>query len=313
MTLRHVVPCLGFAGALLSISAARAQLSDTQSATAVITAVPKHGEAVAKVPESAIEVKVDGRKVEPLSWQAYGNGPVQMVLLLDNSARTSFGRNLGDLRNFIQKLPPNVAVAVAYMQNGRSVFDAPFSSNHEEAAKSLHLPGGSPGSNGSPYFCLEDLAKHWPEPRGDSRREVLMITDGVDRYSLRFDPNNPYIRAAIHSSQRAGLVVSSIFYKNQGGLSGSFYANSSGQNYLLQVADATGGQSFYQGTINPVSLTPFLSEFERGLENQYELSVPVKPEKHVEYTSLKVKTQVGSVKLRVPNQIAVQPRSVSAN
>ena len=34
-----------------------------------------------------------------------------------------------------------------------------------------------------------------------------MVTDGVDYYELRFDPEDPYVQAAIKDSAKAGLVV----------------------------------------------------------------------------------------------------------
>ncbi len=45
---------------------------------------------------------------------------------------------------------------------------------------------------------------------GDSnvRREVIMVTDGVDRYSGgRFDPEDPYVQAAISDAQKAGVIA----------------------------------------------------------------------------------------------------------
>ena len=283
-----------------------AQAEGSQPAAGtVVTVLPKSGDAVAAVPATSLEVKVDGKKVQPLAWHPYGEGEVQLVMLIDDSARTSFGRNLDDLSKFVQSLPPNVAVAIAYMQNGASVFSGPFSKDHEAVAKTLHLPGGSPGSNASPYFCLQDLAKRWPAAPSASRREVLMITDGVDEYNLRYDPEDPYVRAAIDASSRAGLVIFSIYYRDQGRLSRNFYETNAGQNYLFQVADATGGNVYYEGLSNPVSFSPFLTDLTRRLDNQYELAVPVKPEKKLAYADLKVKTDVGAVKLKAANRVVV--------
>ena len=275
------------------------------AASTVVTVLPKSGDAVAPVPQSALQVKVDGKTVQPLTWHPYGQGEVQLVLLIDDSARTSFGRNLDDLANFANSLPPNVSLGVAYMQNGAAVFAGPLSKDHASVAKTLHLPGGAPGSNASPYFCLQDLARRWPAPPSAARREVLMITDGVDEYNLRYDPEDPYVRAALDAANRAGLVIFSIYYRDQGRLSRSFYETDAGQNYLTQVADATGGNLYYEGTINPVSFTPFLTDLTRRLQNQYELGVPVRPEKKVSYADLKLKSDVGSIKLRAANRIAV--------
>ncbi len=286
---------------------------ETQAASqTIVTALAKGREATPVIPETALEVKVDGKKVQPLTWQPYGQGEVQLVLLLDNSARTSFGRNIEDLSSFIQTLPPNVSIGVAYMENGAAVFSSPISKNKADIAKSVHLPGGSPGSNASPYFCLQDLAKRWPAAPSAARREVLMITDGVDEYNPRYDPQDPYVLAAIDSANRAGLVIFSIYYRDQGRFGSSFYETDAGQNYLSQLADATGGNFYYEGLTNPVSLTPFLSDLKTRLNNQYELSVPVRPDKKVSYADLKLKTDIGSLKLKAANRVVVQPAGAVA-
>ncbi len=299
--------------ALLTATGARAQDEGAPaSAQTVVTVLPKGNEAAAPVPQSSLKVEVDGKTVQPSDWHPYGKGEVQLVLLIDNSARTSFGRNLQDLSKFIENLPPNVSADVAYMQNGVAVMSGALSKDHANVAARLHLPGGSPGSNASPYFCLQDLAKRWPAGPSAARREVLMITDGVDPYNVRYDPENPYIQATLDATNRAGLVVYSIYWRDQGGLSGTFYETNAGQNYLTQVADATGGNLYYQGLTNPVSFLPFLADFSRRLENQYELGMPVKAEKKESYASLKVKTDVGGLKLTAPQRVAVAPAGVAA-
>ncbi len=296
---------LGLAALLATGTPASAQNEGPASATTIVTVLPKRGDAVVPVPESSLEVKVNGKKVTPTAWQPYGQGEVQLVLLIDNSARTSFGRNLDDLAQFIQALPPNVAVGIAYMQNGAAIFGGPMSTDHAAEARLLHLPGGSPGSNASPYFCLQDLAKRWPAPLSAARREVLMITDGVDEYNLRYDPEDPYVHAAIDAANRAGLVLFSIYYRDQGRLGRSFYETNAGQNYLFQVADATGGNVYYEGLINPVSFQPFLMDLTRRLQNQYELGVPVTPQKKANFDDLKIKTDVSGVNVRAANRVVV--------
>ncbi len=66
------------------------------------------------------------------------------------------------------------------------------------------------------YFCLSDLAKRWPSQDPAARREVVMVTDGVDNYQRQFDPEDPYVQAAIADSLRAHLVVYALYWKNQG-------------------------------------------------------------------------------------------------
>jgi hypothetical protein len=194
------------------------------------------------------------------------------------------------------------------MQNGAAVFSTPMSTDHKAVLRGLHLPVGSPGSNASPYFCLQDLAKHWPAPPSQARREVLMITDGVDEYNLRYDPDDPYVHAAIDASNAAHLVIFPIYFRNEGRLSRSFYETNAGQNYLFQVADATGGNVYYEGLSNPVSFIPFLEDLSERFKNQYELGVPVSPERKMSYADLRIKANLpDGAKLRAADRLAVPP------
>ena len=310
-SLAPAAPRLALKAALLLGSVFGFILCSTASAlhaqeevSAIVTAMPKSGEAPA-IPQSQIQVSVDGKQTPPSLWRPYRNGPVELVLLIDSSLRTSMGRNLEDISQFLSGLPPNVTVGVAYMQNGAAVFSSPMTADHAAAAKLLHLPGGSPGSSASPYFCLSDLAKRWPAPRSEARREVLMITDGVDPYNLRYDPEDPYLHAAVSDTQRAGMVVYSIYYRDQGRLSGSYYETNAGQNYLTQVADETGGRLFYEGSSNPVSFKPFFDDLTRRIGNQYELSFSPKQGKKDSFVSLKVKSAVSGIKIDAPQHVAV--------
>ncbi|RRA48962.1 hypothetical protein D1Y84_12435 [Acidipila sp. EB88] len=294
----------------MSLPAAFAQGEGAAAvATTIVTALPKGGEAAPPVPQSSFTLKVDGKAVQPTIWQPYGQGEVQLVLLIDNSLRTSFARNLEDLANFINALPPNISIGIAYMQNGAALFNQPFTKDHAAAAKTLHIPAGTAGSNASPYFCLQDLARRWPAAQSGARREVMMITDGVDEYNLRYDPEDPYVRAAVDDSNRSGMVVFPVYFRDQGRLGNSRYETDAGQNYLFQVADATGGNMYYEGLSNPVSLTPFLQDLTRRLQNQYELGVPVKPEKKVTFADLKLKTENGAMKLKAANRVVVPAAS----
>lgn len=58
-----------------------------------------------------------------------------------------------------------------------------LTSDHVQAAKSVRLPFATPGANASPYFSLADLIKRWPET--GTRREVIMVSDGIDRFGGR--------------------------------------------------------------------------------------------------------------------------------
>ena len=51
-----------------------------------------------------------------------------------------------------------------------------------------------------------------------------MVTDGVDNYNRRYDPEDPYVQAAINDSVRARLIVYSIYWTNAGRFDRRMYA-----------------------------------------------------------------------------------------
>jgi hypothetical protein len=298
------------AGLIAAAPLAFSQSEDQGQGRAVVTVLPKKADAPApNVSQQNLQIQVNGKQSQIVNWLPLrgSHASVELVLLIDDGARSSLGREFNDIRDFIQSLPPNVKIALAYMQNGRAVFSGPLTPNHATAAQQLHLPLGAPGADASPYFCLSDLAKRWPSNDRAARREVIMITDGVDYYHLQYDPEDPYVQAAIQDSVRANLVVYSIYWRNVGPADRSWYQNNAGQNLLLEVADATGGDSYWMGFGNPVSLQPYFDDFSRRLNNQYELgfAAPLRGKAQVE--TLKVKVSAPDIKVTAPKQVWVAP------
>ena len=189
-----------------------------------------------------MSIKVNGKDAKVAGFEALkgAKDPVELVILIDGSARTSLGRQLSDIEEFVNKLPPNIRATIGYMQNGNTALTGPLTADHAAVLKGLHIPGGAPGSNASPYFCISDLAKRWPSQDRSARREVVMVTDGVDEYNRRYDPDDPYLQAAIQDSVKAHMVVYAIYWRDSGRFDQTGYANNTGQNLILQVTDATG-------------------------------------------------------------------------
>jgi len=297
------------AGAILAASPAFAQKNDQQGqGHAVVTILPsaKNG-TVSQVPAQNLKLKVNGKDSTVMNFSPLqeSNSPVELVLLIDGGARTSLGSEFSEIETFVKEMPPNTRMAIAYMENGRAVLSGPLSSNGADVLKGLHLSAGFPGSNASPYFCLSDLAKNWPSHDRTARREVLMITDGVDNYDRRYDPEDPYVDAAINDSVRAGMIVYSIYWKDMGRANNTWYANNAGQNLLLMVTQATGGNSYWEGIGNPVTLQPYFQDLRRRLNNQYELNFTAPSKGKPEIESMKVELKVPSAKVDAPQRVLV--------
>ncbi len=205
------------ASILAAIPALAADNSSQQQGHAVVTVLPGN-ETPGGIPQDALHLKVDGKDSTVTGWSLL-RGPqstVEMVILIDGGARQSIGLQLPEIAKFIQALPPDTKVSVAYMENGRALFAGPLSSDRAAVIRELHLPlGGAAGVSASPYFCLSDLAKHWPSSDTHARREVVAVTDGVDYYDMRYNPEDPYVQAAIQDSVRAHLIVYAIYWRSQ--------------------------------------------------------------------------------------------------
>ncbi|MGB6744317.1 MAG: hypothetical protein WBE38_11780 [Terracidiphilus sp.] len=302
------IAAVAAAAALLAAMPAFASAEDQPGqGQAVVTVLPQDN-APANAPlQQQVSIKVNGKTSNVTGWQPLrgASSPVELVVLIDGAARSSLGSQLGDVQHFVQGLPANTSATIAYMENGQAVLTGPLSTDRAETLRGLHIPAGGPGVSASPYFCLSDLARHWPSNNRQARREVVMVTDGVDYYNLRYDPDDPYLQAAINDSVRARLIVYSIYWRNMGRLDRSMYATDSGQNLLTQLTQATGGNSYWQGYGDPVSLQPYFEDIERRLDNQYEVSfmAPFKDKPQVE--TFKLKLSAPGSKVDAPQQVLV--------
>ncbi len=244
-----------------------------QGGSAVVTVEPGK-ETPGDIPQSALHLKLDGKESEVTGFTPLRDpqSKVELVVLVDDGARTSLGTQMKDISKFIQDQRPGSKVGVAYMLNGRAAFAQPLTTDLAAAAHGVHLPmAGGEGASSSPYFCLSDLAKNWPSNDPHARREVVIISDGVDNYERTYDPDDPYVRAAMDDAVRARLIVYSIYWRSQGRFDSTAYAAYDGQNLLAEVAAATGGKSYWEGTGNPVSFVPYFEDIDRRIDNQYEL------------------------------------------
>jgi hypothetical protein len=271
-----------------------------------------HADSKADVLPDATAIKLEvNSKLTPLtSLVAVKPAGVQIALLIDDGLSRSAGIQLDDLKKFMTSLPPGIEVLVGYMANGSVRVASPFSTDRDAAAAALRLPMGTAGLSGSPYFCLQDFVKKWPEGNGGGpakARFVMMLTNGVDPYngSTRLgNQDSSYVTAAVSDAQRAGVAVYSIYYRDAG-FRGDPSASLSGQSYLQQVADGTGGESYFEGSGNPVSLTPFLKEFLHSVAETYVATFNTDAggggRDHL--VKVKMSTSTAKLKLRYPDMV----------
>jgi hypothetical protein len=151
------------------------------------------------------------------------------------------------------------------------------------------------------------LIKRWPQ--STARHEVLMVTSGAD--PLGGDgAMNPYLDAAIADAQRAGIVVSAIYTPAVGHSGHSYWRMSWGQNYLAELADNTGGESYMLGFGAPVSIAPYLADITERLTHQYRITLLARADRKPEFKSVKVTTEVPNAEIVAANKVYVPAGSV---
>ena len=307
---RRLIAMNGIAayGALILMSFAGVPSPAQQEVVSTQVLVTAESKRPAEIAVSAVTVKVDNRNQPVKAWAPLDPAKTQVAVLMDQGLRLSVGRELDTLRDFVKSLPEGLEVMVGAMQYGSVRAEQTFTTDHNAAAASLRLPVGSPAVSGSPYLCLSDFVQKWPESSaggmGQKARIVLMITNGVDPYNGStsvMNQDSPYVKTAVRDAQRAGVAVYSIYY-GDAGFRGS-QASLSGQGYLAQVADATGGSLFYQGSRSPVSMEPFLEQFKGDLAQSYVATFDVPSDR--KHDLVRVKVSAEGAKVRAPE--AVRP------
>ena len=288
------------AGALLFSSPAFAQ--NTGQGRAIVTVFAKHSEVAPTVSQQDVSAKVNGKDAAVTGWAPFKGADegLELVLLIDSGAR-NLGRQFDEITHFVQGLGPQTKIAIGYMANGRAVLANPLTADHKQVLSELRLPAG-PGTN--PYFSLSDLAQNWPSRDPRVRREVVMLSDGIDPNNQRFDADDPYVQTAIRDSVRAGLVVYTVYWRSRP--ENSVISNG-GESLMGEVADATGGNNYSSGTDNPVSFQPFFEDLLRRLANQYAMEFSARLDRKPAVESLKLKIEALGLQVTAPQQVFVAP------
>jgi len=263
----------------------------------VVGVEPKHGDEIPTIMQQDMMV-YQGHDREPVTnWvPAKGNrAGLALAILIDDSAGLSLGTQINDIRTFIGQQAPTTLVAVGYMHSGTVGLAQNFTQDHMAAAKSLRLAQGFSGVDDSPYLSISDLIKRWPSNDAIHRREILAITSGIDSVYMGSFPN-PYTDTAVQDAQCGGVLMYSIYMPSAGHLGHSYYRSYWGQNYLTELSEMTGGESYYLlGPQAPVAFAPYLNRLNRQLANQFLLTFLAKPQKKAEIESVKLTSEIHSV------------------
>ncbi|MGC2477657.1 MAG: hypothetical protein WA485_25185, partial [Candidatus Sulfotelmatobacter sp.] len=234
-------------------------------------------------------------KVNQLIPAKGDNATLQLFVLVDDTLDSRVGGNLDDIRNFINAQPASTVVAVGYMSNAGVNVVQNFTADHDLAVKAVRIPRGTLSTMDSPYLSLISLVKGWPQQ--NVRREVLMVTDGIDRLrgeqpvasrsgsnpgtrNSRLGPDygpvyhsmptmSPDVNSASEISQRYNVLVYSLYAVGVGRAARSSWDQQIGLSGLTKIADETGGDCFSLGTSSLVIFKPYLERLQRIFDNQY--------------------------------------------
>jgi hypothetical protein len=259
-------------------------------------------------PEDVV-VKQGKQRLQVTEWiPAQGDrAGLDLFILIDDVTSSRVGVNLDELRTFINAQPSTTSVGVGYMRNATVQIVQNLTNDHAAAANALRLPLGSAGAYGSPYLSAVDLMKRWPETQ--NRREVVMVTDGIDR--ARGGPrwrglsNNPDVDSASAVAMRTGTILHTIYAPGSGRLHRNYWEATNGQMNMARLSDITGGESFYLGLQSPVSFKPYLDDLQKVLDNRYWLSFSAKPGTKPGLQYVTLSTEVAGVEFSAPDAVWV--------
>jgi VWFA-related protein len=235
-------------------------------------------------------VKEDKDDQTILSVRSVASTPLSLAVLIQEDLTSNINLQLKDLRDFINRLPKGSRVMVGYIHGGTLRVKQRFTDNLERASTAIQIVAATPSANG-PFEGVE-AATNYFEAMPTGRRAILLISDGLDS-SRGNSPSDiistPEMERAILKAQRRAVAVYSIWSPTILTNDTNNTLISLGQSALAKLSEQTGGRSFYQGSIPPVSFVPFLKSlvilFERQFALTYLSTHMNKGYHHVEVTS----------------------------
>jgi hypothetical protein len=291
----------------------QAQTTATTAAVAVRIAVTPNVAKDKRLPEISqqdVIVKQGKQRLHVTEWvPAQGDrAGLDLFVLIDDASSARLGSDLDDLRAFVNAQAATTGVGVGYMKNATVQILQNLTTDHAAAARALRLPTGSVGAYGSPYLSLIDLMKSWPESK--NRREVVMVSDGIDRarHSPRWqglNSSNPDVDSASRLAMRTGTIIHTLYAPGSSRFHRNYWQATNGQMQLAKPSDTTGGESFFLGLQSPVSFKPYLDDLQKTLDNRYFLSFSAKPGTKAGLQSVTLSTEIAGVEFSAPDAVWV--------
>jgi hypothetical protein len=80
-----------------------------------------------------------------------------------------------------------------------------------------------------------------------------------------------------------------------------------GQSLLQELTQATGGNSYWEGTGNPVTFQAFFEDLRKRFDNQYALEFTAPLDRKPQVETLKLKVEGLGLQVTAPQQVFVHP------
>ena len=280
----------------------------TSQVQMVITAEVLRGKDIPAPTAADIQITQEQRNLEitsvvPLVGE---NGRLDLMILIDDRLNPAQSALFDQLRNFVQNQGAQTSVGIAYMQNGEVRIVQFPTKDHVLAAQALRAPAGIESAGASPYASLSTLLRGWA-PGTAPRREVLMITDGIDRFET-FGDFNMSLDQAVADSQRVGVPVFAFYASALGHASHSPALIHWGQTYLGRLAEETGGEAYFNGPEPPATYEPYLADVAVHLASQYLVTFLAEPQPGERFQSVRFRSRIPGVELTAPYRFYLKER-----
>jgi hypothetical protein len=241
----------------------------------IVTAEPLGGDAAPSVSLKDVSVVENWTSAQVTEWLPFrsDNAGLELYILIDERVNPAQSAVFEELRRFVASQGPKTAVGIAYMDNGEARIAQRPTKDHARASNALRAPTGNESAGASPYASLSELINGWTPAAEERlapvlRREVVLVSDGIDRFE-NVGSFNMYVEEAIADAEQAGVLVYCLYAPAAGHASHSPALIHWGQTYLAQLAEETGGEAYFSGRETSASFEPYLSDITEHLSHQY--------------------------------------------
>ena len=220
-------------------------------------------------------VTEDKDEQQILSIRSVIDTPLTIAILIQDDLASNFNLQIDEIKKFIRELPRGTRVMVGYLRAGTVQVRQKFTEDLDRAADSLRIVVGSSAvAPRSPYDGVDEILNRFDSvPAG--RRAILLFSDGLDTsqglnlasISQSFDLDRAMLKA-----QRKSVAVYSFYSPTKLTDDGNSILILAAQGALQKLSEGTGGRAFFQGSLAPISFSPFFRDLVLALNRQFALT-----------------------------------------